>query len=154
MASVRGHKFTLPSGRYHWFMFLWLAIPASTGAMGLLLAALKNGGLLIPVVFCSCVNYLLRAAPLYLPDKFQHSMKLLEAVSSASGCILCPAGEVPAGQACISRQNRQSTTLNNHGDALAYTDAHGAQRVSSLTAMQLINGSPHYTGATHSQRVP
>ncbi|EMH4163753.1 DMT family transporter [Pluralibacter gergoviae] len=34
----------LPSTPYHWLMFLWLAIPASTGAMGLWFAALRLGG--------------------------------------------------------------------------------------------------------------
>lgn len=34
----------LPSTPYRWLMFFWLAIPASTGAMGLWFAALKLGG--------------------------------------------------------------------------------------------------------------
>lgn len=36
--------FTLPTTTSHWLIFLWLAIPASTGAMGLWFAALKIGG--------------------------------------------------------------------------------------------------------------
>jgi len=36
--------FAIPTTTSHWLVFLWLAIPASTGAMGLWFAALKIGG--------------------------------------------------------------------------------------------------------------
>ncbi|WP_459873290.1 DMT family transporter [Halomonas shantousis] len=44
IAFVEGTPLALPSTPYHWLAFLWLAIPASTGAMGTWFAALKIGG--------------------------------------------------------------------------------------------------------------
>lgn len=44
VALVRGDPFTLPQSTATWLYFLWLAIPASTGAMGLWFAALRIGG--------------------------------------------------------------------------------------------------------------
>lgn len=44
LALMRGDAFTLPGSSGAWIAFLWLAIPASTGAMGLWFAALRVGG--------------------------------------------------------------------------------------------------------------
>ncbi|AUG98711.1 EamA/RhaT family transporter [Prodigiosinella confusarubida] len=44
VAIVSKQHPALPSTPYKWGMFFWLAIPASTGAMGLWFAALKIGG--------------------------------------------------------------------------------------------------------------
>ncbi|WFT83555.1 DMT family transporter [Methylobacterium sp. CB376] len=44
VALVRGDDFSLPASTTTWLYFLWLAIPASTGAMGLWFAALRIGG--------------------------------------------------------------------------------------------------------------
>ncbi|MFD2408181.1 hypothetical protein ACFSVK_24520 [Azorhizophilus paspali] len=44
IAALSQQQLVLPTTAYHWGMFLWLAIPASTGAMGLWFAALKIGG--------------------------------------------------------------------------------------------------------------
>lgn len=44
IAALSPQQLALPATAYHWGMFLWLAIPASTGAMGLWFAALKIGG--------------------------------------------------------------------------------------------------------------
>ncbi|WP_375056092.1 DMT family transporter [Zobellella sp. DQSA1] len=44
VAALSKQSFSLPSNSYHWIMFFWLAIPASTGAIGLWFAALKIGG--------------------------------------------------------------------------------------------------------------
>ncbi|MCC5900428.1 MAG: DMT family transporter [Halomonas sp.] len=44
IAALSKQPFSLPTDAYHWGMFMWLAIPASTGAIGLWFAALKIGG--------------------------------------------------------------------------------------------------------------
>ncbi|UHC17867.1 DMT family transporter [Methylobacterium currus] len=44
IALLRGDAFSLPASTTTWLYFLWLAIPASTGAMGLWFAALRIGG--------------------------------------------------------------------------------------------------------------
>ncbi|MDQ7729793.1 EamA family transporter [Halomonas sp. SpR8] len=44
IAAFSKQPFSLPTDAYHWGMFMWLAIPASTGAIGLWFAALKIGG--------------------------------------------------------------------------------------------------------------
>lgn len=44
IAIVSGQPFALPRDTWVWIAFLWLAIPASTGAMGLWFAALRLGG--------------------------------------------------------------------------------------------------------------
>jgi len=44
VAGLSGQPFTLPATPARWAAFLWLAIPASTGAMGLWFAALRIGG--------------------------------------------------------------------------------------------------------------
>lgn len=44
VALIRGDPFSLPASPTAWLWFLWLAIPASTGAMGLWFAALRRGG--------------------------------------------------------------------------------------------------------------
>lgn len=44
IARLHGDNFSLPSHATTWLSFLWLAIPASTGAMGLWFVALKAGG--------------------------------------------------------------------------------------------------------------
>lgn len=44
IALLRGDHFNLPASTTTWLYFLWLAIPASTGAMGLWFAALRIGG--------------------------------------------------------------------------------------------------------------
>ncbi|CAP00873.1 DMT family transporter [Acinetobacter baumannii] len=44
VALFSQQPFTLPTTESMWLTFLWLAIPASTGAMGLWFAALKIGG--------------------------------------------------------------------------------------------------------------
>lgn len=44
VAFFSQQPFTLPTTESIWLTFLWLAIPASTGAMGLWFAALKIGG--------------------------------------------------------------------------------------------------------------
>lgn len=44
IAALSNSSPALPSTQYTWFMFFWLAIPASTGAMGLWFAALRHGG--------------------------------------------------------------------------------------------------------------
>ncbi|HCA02463.1 MAG TPA: hypothetical protein DEO68_09815 [Halomonas campaniensis] len=43
-SCIQQTTFFLPTDAYHWGMFMWLAIPASTGAIGLWFAALKIGG--------------------------------------------------------------------------------------------------------------
>lgn len=44
IAALSKQPLSLPTDAYHWGMFMWLAIPASTGAIGLWFAALKIGG--------------------------------------------------------------------------------------------------------------
>ena len=44
VAGFYGQPFALPATPFHWSIFIWLAVPASTGAMGLWFAALKIGG--------------------------------------------------------------------------------------------------------------
>lgn len=44
IALLRGDSLSLPTSATTWLYFLWLAIPASTGAMGLWFAALRLGG--------------------------------------------------------------------------------------------------------------
>ena len=44
LAVVRDDPFSIPVSSTTWIAFIWLAIPASTGAMGLWFAALRLGG--------------------------------------------------------------------------------------------------------------
>lgn len=44
VACIYGQPLSWPSSPFHWLAFAWLAIPASTGAMGLWFAALRIGG--------------------------------------------------------------------------------------------------------------
>ncbi|WP_051045057.1 DMT family transporter [Methylobacterium sp. B1] len=67
IALIRGDQFSLPSSPTTWIYFLWLAIPASTGAMGLWFAALRIGGavrtsgfLFLCPLFAAIINFVIR----------------------------------------------------------------------------------------------
>jgi len=68
VASFSGTRMALPATPWRWFMFIWLAIPASTGAMGLWFAALRLGGsvqtsgfLFLCPVFAALIAFMLYA---------------------------------------------------------------------------------------------
>lgn len=64
IAMLRGNVLTFPASTTTWLYFIWLAIPASTGAMGLWFAALHKGGavhtsgyLFLAPLFASIISF-------------------------------------------------------------------------------------------------
>src|SRR6185503_13919119 len=60
-----------------------------------------------------------------------------------------PAGPAPTMPTCV----RISDTLDDHRDSLADADAHGAERVASFGALQLIDGRREQTCSTGAERM-